>query len=1052
MGQGIYGQGAVSAAHRLLRVLLLPFLLVALGGLVVQHGEAHAQGSVVYDPSLYQALRYRLVGPERGGRSTAVAGVSGERGTFYMGATGGGVWKTTDGGESWFNVSDGFFEAGSIGAVAVAESDPNVVYAGTGTACPRTIVSVGVGVYRSTDAGKSWQHAGLRDAGQIGRIRVHPTDPEVVYVAALGHIFGRNVERGVFRSKNGGRSWEKVLFISDSVGVFDLAMDPTNPRILYAAAWRVERKPWVIISGPGGGIYKTTDGGDTWVKLTNGLPDGPIGKVAVTVSAASPNRVWAIVEAEYRQGGVFRSDDGGASWRRVNGERRLLQRPWYYIHIFADPVDENTVYVLNTALYKSVDGGRTFPETLRGTHGDFHDLWLDPADPQVMITANDGGAAVSYNGGRSWSTQLNQPTAEIYRVAVDHQFPYRVYGAQQDNSTISLPSRELFGITPTEHWYSVAGCESGHIAVHPRDPRVVYGTCYRGLLERYDRATGERRNIMVYPEDGWGHAPRDLRYRFQWNSPVRVSPHDPSTIYHTSNYVHRSTDEGQTWEVVSPDLTRDDESKQDHGGGPITRDSGSNETYGDIFAFEVSPFEEGVLWAGSDDGLVHLSRDNGKTWRNVTSKGMPEWGTVNAIEVSAHGRGRAFIAVYRYKLDDFKPYIFRTTDYGESWQLLTDGTNGIPANHPVRVVREDPERQGLLYAGTEFGMFVSFDDGRRWQSLQLNLPVTPVTDLAVHEKELVVSTQGRSIWILDDLTPLHQLGAEVPSARAHLFKPRAAHRMAGGAGPAAGGAQIFYTLAEQPEGEATLEILDGSGKRVRRFTSKRSTDATGEEARLPAEAGLNRLEWDLRYPGPRVLPEIALRYELRGPAAVPGTYQVRLTVDGQSCTEELEVLKDPRLGTTPADFQAQFELLTEIRDALSQTHDAIRRIRDLRTQVSDLARRGGASDVSREAERITERLSAVEEDLTNPKIEAEQDGFNFTPKLDSQFTFMISLVVDGSDSKPTDSSYERFRELKTELAGHLERLEEVIRTDIASFNTLLRDKGLTGVIVPRRAS
>jgi len=814
------------------------------------------------DPALFSALRYRSIGPYRGGRSTAVAGIAAQPDTFYMGTTGGGVWKTTDAGLTWGNVSDGFFDVASIGAVDVADSDPNVVYVGTGSACIRGNVSIGRGVYKSLDAGKSWTFVGLRDAGQIGRILVHPDDPDLVYLAVLGNPFGASETRGVFRSQDGGETWEKILYVSDTTGAVELSMNPSNPREMYAAFWRAERKPWTVIdASEDGGIYKTTDGGDTWNKLEGGLPQGLTGRIGVSVSPANPERVYALVSAADPEGGVYRSDDGGDSWRRINRDRNLRTRHWYYSHIIADPVDENTVYVLNASMYRSIDAGDSF-QSIRVGHGDTHDLWIDPHDPERMILGDDGGAEISGNGGSSWSPLSNQPTAEIYRVTVDNQFPYRVYGAQQDNSTLSVASQ---GRGAQQDWYTVGGCESGHIAVDPRDPNIAYAGCYIGMITRYDHTTGGRRDIDVYPVLVDGVAPRDLEYRFQWNAPILISPHDPDALYHTSQVVHLSRDGGQSWETISPDLTTDDPEKQGLPGGPLQHDHTSVEVYNTIFAFVESPHSAGELWAGSDDGLIHLSRDGGATWADVTPPQMPVEGTVNTLDISPHRAGRVIATVYNYRMNDFAPYVFQTDDYGASWEMLTDGGNGIPADTPVRVVREDPDREGLLYAGTEFGMFISFDDGAHWQPFQLNLPVTPVTDLRVHEQDLVVATQGRSFWILDDLTPLHEITDDVAAAPAHLFSPRAAIR---GDGRGARQAVIHYYLADEPEGPVSLEILDAAGNVIRTFTGRAGSAAGagggspggrgggrggfGGGSRLLVSAGMNRFTWNLQYRGPNL--------------------------------------------------------------------------------------------------------------------------------------------------------------------------------------------------------
>ncbi|NIP60680.1 MAG: glycosyl hydrolase, partial [Gemmatimonadetes bacterium] len=830
--------------------------------------RAQASGAAV-DPARYGALEFRMVGPHRGGRVTAVAGVAGDPRTYYMGSTGGGVWKTTDAGLNWENVSDGFFDAGSMGALAVAPSDGNVIYAGTGSACVRGNVSTGVGLYRSTDGGESWRFAGLPDAGQIGRIEVHPDDPDRLWVAALGHPFGPNPERGVYRSTDGGESWERVLFVSDSTGAVDLSMNPGNPRVLYAAMWRAERKPWTLISGAReGGIYKTTDGGESWTRLEEGLPDGLVGKIGVSVSPADPSRVYAVVEAGGGQGGVYRSDDAGRSWTRVNADNTYIERPWYYNHIDADPRDPNTVYINGEELWKSTNGGRTFEE-IPTPHGDNHAIWLNPEDPEIMIQGNDGGANVSLNGGRSWSPQVNQPTAEFYSVTLDDAFPYRIYGPQQDNSTISVPAwTEGSGIT-IQRWIAVGGCETGPIAVRPGDPAVIYAGCYGGRLNRYERGTGQFRQITPYPEIQLGRRIADLEYRFQWNSPIVVSPHDPDVLYHASNVVHRSRNEGQSWAVISPDLTRADTTRMGYAGEPITHDITGVEVYGTVFALRVSPHDPNVIWAGSNDGLVHVTMDGDRNWRNVTPSDLPSTTTINRIEVSPHSPGKAYLAAFRYRMDDFRPYLFRTTDYGRSWTRIADGTNGIPADHPTRVIREDPGREGLLYAGTEFGLFVSFDDGDRWQSLQQNLPHTPVTDLKVQEEldDLVVATQGRSFWVLDDLEPLREVAAGRATASAtHLYRPEDAYRTPGsrpdpddelvrdptggarlpvfwaGANPPAG-ARIYYYLDRTPGEPVALEVLDAAGEAVRSFRS--DEEASG----LSADAGMHRFAWDLKYPG-----------------------------------------------------------------------------------------------------------------------------------------------------------------------------------------------------------
>jgi photosystem II stability/assembly factor-like uncharacterized protein len=1023
-----------------------------------------------YDPKLYQAMQWRLIGPFRGGRVTAVAGVPSQPMTFYMGATGGGVWKTEDGGLTWRNVSDGYFKTGSIGAIAVAESDPNVIYVGTGEACPRGNVSHGDGVYKSTDGGRTWVNVGLRDTRHIARIRIHPQNPDLVYVAALGHVFGPNEERGIFRSRDGGKTWEKILYVDEKTGAIDLAMDPTNPRILYAAFWQVLRQPWTLISGgPGSGLYKTTDGGDTWTKLTNGLPPGIWGRSGVAVSPARPDRVWAIVEAE--EGGVFRSDDGGRSWRLLNRERKLRQRAWYYSHIYADPKDPDTVYVLNVQFFKSIDGGRTFDITIRAPHGDHHDLWINPNHPQIMINGNDGGANVTFNGGQTWSPQSNQPTAQFYRVAVDNRFPYYVYGAQQDNTTVAIASRTTGMGIDRPDWYPVGGGESGYVIPHPQDPNIVYAGSYGGLITRYDHRTRQARNITAWPQTAVGEAAKDLRYRFQWNAPILISPHDPKVLYHAAQVLLRSTDEGQTWQEISPDLTRNDKSKQDYSGGPITRDNTGVEVYGTIFALAESPRQAGLIWAGTDDGLVWVTRNGGRNWENVTPREMPEWGTVNAIEASPHDPATAYIAVHRYRLDDYRPYIFKTNDYGKTWRKIT---RGLPEGDFVRVVREDPVRRGLLYAGTETGVYVSFDDGETWQSLQLNLPVVPIHDLVVKDTDLVAATHGRSFWILDDLTPLRELTDAVAQADVHLFTPRPTYRMEGGSADIPGlgknppnGVIVYYVFKQKPEDEVKLEFLDAQGRVIRTFSSRaRPTEAPPDpmaeffglappEGRVPAEAGMNRFVWDLRYPDPVRVSGIPTWGSARGPKVVPGTYQVRLTVGGRTLVRSFEVRKDPRVEATPEDFQEQFSLLLQIRDAITDVHEAANRIRDVKRQLEELIRRLSDHPHGRtlvdSARAFRERLTRLEEELIQTRNEAPQDPLNFPPKLNNQLITLYGVVAS-ADARPTAAARARWEELKAQVARHLGDLQQMWERDLAELNRQMRDLGISPIFIasPRR--
>lgn len=1069
-------------AIRLACVLLCEAVMAALAA-----GAAIAAEPLTnVDASDLSGLEYRMVGPYRGGRVTAVAGVVGQPHTYYFGSTGGGVWRTDDAGESWRNLTDGQIGAGGIGAIAVAPSDPNVIYIGTGSACIRGNVSPGVGTYRSTDAGETWTFIGLENAGQIGKMVVHPANPELVYAAVLGNAFGASEDRGVYRSNDGGKSWERVFFADERTGVADLSMDAKNPRVLYAGAWGgAERKPWDLRSGhENGGVYKSTDGGDSWNRLTGGLPEGIVGKVGVAVSPANSNRVFALVEHE--KGGLYRSDDGGDSWKLINEDHMLWQRPWYYIHLTADPRNEDTVWVSNVLLHRSVDGGKSF-KPMMTAHPDNHALWINPQDSNLMINGDDGGASVSLNGGKTWSTQRNQPTAELYRVAVDNQFPYRLYAGQQDNSSISVPSRLPPGMASDfEAEYQVGGCESAHVAVDPRNPEVIYAGCYGGSITRLDRRTGLTREVVLYPQLQLAADRSELEYRFQWNAPIHISPHDPGVLYHTSQYVHRSRDQGQSWETISPDLTTDNPEHQGYAGGPITQDGTGVEIYGTVFVFEESPLVAGVLWAGSDDGLVHLSRDNGATWNEVTPSGFPAGATVNSIDLSRHEDGRAMIAAYRYREADLEPYIFATDDYGATWRSLADGTNGIPANHFVRVVREDPDRRGLLYAGTEYGMYISFNDGQSWQSFQQNLPVTPITDLRVHNQDLVVSTQGRSFWILDDLTPLHALSKEVLEAAAWMAEPRPAHRLNGSGGfalvggrratDAPKGAIFDYFLEEDTEGPITLEIVGPDGETILTLSSEPPPppptpipEALIELAKtfgfsfgvepLKMVPGHNRYVWNLRYETPKLPPGAVLFDFLRGAAVVPGTYELTFSAGDVTQSRTLEVQPDPRGSASLEDMQAQLEFLQAVENRIAEVVKQVEALRSARQQADEAAARvtkafgsteaeeGGEIDVQSQigeaAKTLGEKLTAIENELVQTKNRSLQDPLNYPGKLLAQLAAVHMAANSGSDSPPTEGSRRRFSDVDAELQEVFGRLAGVLDTDVAAFNALV-----TGVELP----
>ncbi len=1018
------------------------------------------------DTLAFKDLRYRMAGPYRGGRSTAATGFLNDSDRWLMGTTGGGVWETDDNGVTWRNISDGYF-GGSIGAVAVAASDPNVIYVGEGSMDIRGNTSAGRGAWKSMDGGRTWTSIGLPDAGQIGRIEVHPRDHDLVYVAALGHPFGKNPERGIFRSRDGGETWDHVLALNDSTGASDLAMDMNNARILYAGMWRGERKPWALISGAEeGGVYKTTDGGDTWTKLGGGLPEGIVGKVGVTISPADPDRVWAIIEAE-PDGGVYRSDDGGASWTRTNLDNNLRQRAWYYTHVQADPADPNTVYALNTSLYRSVDGGTTF-EVIPVPHGDVHDLWIHPDNPDRMVVANDGGAQVTVNGGETWSTYFNQPTAEFYDVIVDNGFPYRLYGAQQDNTTISVPAwYDVNTLYPKQHWLNVGGCETGPIALDPDRPHITYAGCYGGVMDRYDLESGQRRNIMLYPQLQLGMAASDLRHRFQWVSPMLVSAHDNRVLYHGSQYVNRSLDEGATWETISPDLTTNDPDHQEQSGGPINADVTGVEIYNVVFSIAESPVNPDEIWAGTDDGRMHVTLNRGGSWRDVTPPEMPELGTVDEIEVSLHQAGRVYIAVQRYRLDDFRPYIFRTDDFGASWTLATDG---IPDGHPVRTVREDPVRPGLLFAGTEFGVFVSFDAGDSWQSFQRNLPITPITGMRVAHDDLILSTQGRSFWILDDISPLREI-QEAVAAGTFLFAPRSVTRLSnlGALGlaelnpdPAPAGAQLHYYLAEEPDEDIRIEVVDGRGEVVRVFASDSAAAAEADGERITKAAGLNRIAWALSYAGPE-LPEGAVVWGYTGGVkAPPGRYAVRMAVGDTMLERAFELLPDPRIPeVTPAGYAAQFRIAIQARDSINSITRAIEDLAAIREQVDAVMERARTAEQEAELEALADTLAdrsmAVTNDLMQTRNRSNQDPIRFPPRLDNQWlelygriTGVDGYISGGAEGAPHPGTLERLEDLLTEWAAVSVRYIDLLENELVRFNEAVERLGLPAVVLPRR--
>jgi photosystem II stability/assembly factor-like uncharacterized protein len=952
-------------------------------------------------------------------------------------------------------------------------------------------------VWKSTDAGKTWAYTGLGDTQQIGRIRVHPKNPDIVYVAALGHVWGPNTERGVFKSENGGKSWRRVLYQSDSAGAVDLAMDANDPSTLYAAFWHAYRQPWKLVSGgTGSGLFKSTDGGETWKNITRnpGLPAGVIGKIGITVSPVNSKRLWALIEAD--SGGVFRSDDAGATWTKTNSERNLRQRAWYYTRIYADTKDSNTVYALNTGMYRSTNGGKTF-RSIQVPHGDNHDLWISPLDNNRMIEANDGGANVSFNQGRTW-TEQDQATAQFYHVTTTNHFPYRVCGAQQDNSTLCGPSRASGGIS-IESWYDVGGGESGYIAVRPDDPDIIYAGSYGGLLTRHDQRTGFERNVNPWPDNPMGHDAADAKYRFQWTFPIVISPHDPKTLYVGSSVVFRTRNDGQSFEVISPDLTRHDPRTLGPSGGPITKDQTSVEYYATVFTIAESPLTAGVIWAGSDDGLVHVTRDNGRTWKNVTPPNIPEWSRISIIEPSHFSPGTAYVASNHYQMDDFKPYIYRTTDYGATWQLIV---NGIPANEFTRAVREDPARRGLLYAGTERGVWVSFNDGLSWQSLRRNLPIVPIHDLAVKEGDLIAATHGRSFWILDDLSALRQMNAAITSKTAHLFKPRDVYRAnfggGGGTGAAGGhptgqnpapGAIVYYWL-KTPNQLVTMDFLDASGKVIRSFTSaqdpqaardslrnaaradslKRAgapadssqrSEARGEETteegprrpqlppRVSNRAGLNTFSWNMRYPDASTFQNLIMwAGGTQGPVAPPGTYSVRMKVNGMTQTQSFRTVKDPRSRATQADLEDQFAFLIKVRDETSKANDAVKLVRSIRTQVADrLAKlpEANRSEFSTSSRALITTIEQAEREIYQTQNRSGQDPLNYPIRLNNKIAALAGVAAS-TDARPTDQTREVLANLSRQLDAQIAKIRNALRQSLPALNRTLAGSNLPPIV------
>ncbi len=1014
--------------------------------------------TISYPESIYNSVKWRLVGPFRGGRAGTVSGVIGNNNLYYMGTAGGGVWKTEDAGNTWECISDGYF-GGSIGSVSVSESDPNIIYVGEGEQTLRGNVSSGKGAWKSTDAGKSWSFIGLENTEHISRIRIHPKNPDIVYFAAIGNLWKPNKERGLYKSIDGGKSWKKILYVSDKAGVGDIILDPNNPRIIYASTWEMKRNGYRMDSGgPDSKIFRSYDGGETWTNISKhkGLPGFPWGIIGITISPVNSNRIWIMIEAD--NGGLFRSDDAGETWEKVNSNRALRQRAWYYTRIYADTQNEDKIYVLNVSYGVSTDGGKTF-KLKYAPHGDHHDLWIDPNNNNRMVIADDGGAQVSNDGGENWTTYFNQPTAQFYRVTTDNSFPYRIYGAQQDNSTIRISHRSSGGSITERDWESTAGGESAHLAPDPNNNDIVYGGTYKGYMMRKDHSINQTRSVNVWPDNPAGSGVEVMKYRFNWNFPVIFSPHDSKKLYAGSNYLHQTTNEGQSWEVISPDLTRGLPETMKSSGGLITQDNTGAEFYANIFVIQESAREKGVIWVGSDDGLIHLSKDNGSSWMNVTPPESlsPKLNMINSIDVSPFKDGTAYVAATSYKFGDYTPYLYKTSNYGETWELIT---NGINSNYYTRVIRSDKVVEGLLYAGTEWGMFISFDDGNSWQSFQLNLPITSIRDLQVKENDLIAATHGRSFWMIDDLTPLQQLNKEITNKNFYLFKPDKSYRMhqSGGWGRVntklvgenhPNGVIINYYIKDLKENDKVrIDILDSKNKIIQSYSNKSLKDdnknneskpvlsntqdidyaLTGMVTKsLDVKSGGNRLIWDMRYPGFTSFEGMVLYSSPNvGPKAVPGSYKVKMYYNNEIIDQDFVIVKDPRVSNTLDDYNKQFNFLIDVRNEVSRANQAIIDIRKGRENLNFIKKQINDNDqLINLINEFDQKITKVENNIHMTKNKSRQDPLNYGIRINNRLAFLMADSQRG-DYPPTDQALEFFIEIKKELNSELINLNKIL--------------------------
>ncbi|MEZ5043462.1 MAG: glycosyl hydrolase [Saprospiraceae bacterium] len=1019
------------------------------------------ESAPAFDAKLFSSLKWRNIGPFRGGRSNAITGVIGAPNLYYAGYTGGGIWKTVDAGLHWENISDGSLQSGSVGDIAVSESDPNVIYVGMGEHAVRGVMTTyGDGVYKSIDGGKTWKHLGLDKTRHISDIVIHPDNPDIVLVAAQGALHGPSEERGIYKSTDGGENWKKVLYVDENSGASSLSMDMTNPRILYAATWDHRRFPWMVQSGgPGSGVYKSTDGGENWKKIQTGLPE-KMGKIGISVSRANPNRVFAIVESEKAEAGLYRSDNGGAKWEHMTSDQLLTARSWYYMEVFADPVNADVVYVLNAPMMRSIDGGKTFSRISVG-HGDTHDLWINPQDNSNMILGDDGGAEITFNTGESWSTQNNQPTAQFYRVNADRQFPYKVYGGQQDNTSVVIASRTNGqGITDKD-WDRGPGCESAYVAFDPDNPVLLYGGCYQGIIEVLNTETGEGKDIMEYASLNLAVKPKDLKYRFNWNAPIITSPHDPKTIYHAANVVFKTTNGGLDWEVISPDLTRNDTTKQDVGGAPFTNEGAGGENYNTIYYLIESPLEKGVLYAGSDCGLVHITKDAGKNWTNITPPNLPE-SMIQSIEVSPHTPGTAYLAVTRYKFNDFSAMGFKTTDYGQTWTAINEG---IAQDDFLKVIREDTEKAGLLYGGAERGFYVSFNGGSKWEKLQLNLPVVPVTDLIIRDNDLVASTQGRAFWILDDLSPIQESMGQLEEGAIALYTPKVTVRYTGGASdgagqnPAEGVILDYYLGAEIDSNEVTLEILDANDQVIRSFSNikpkKIESYPGGPPAptTLPAKKGMNRFAWDFRTETLPDVPGVFIYGSYKGHKVAPGKYTARLRYKEQTQTAPIEVQSDPRLDIADSDWQAQQQIMDHAAKQIADMHARVNNMRKLRDQIKAyntlLSAMDNNADLVELGKALIKKIDKWESDIVETRQKSTQDVINWPSKLNAGY-FYLRGRLDEHDPRVTSGVKTRLADLDTEWATYKKAGDMILQKDVQDYNRLFKAKEIPALIIENK--